>query len=112
MTTALMGLCPRDGEPVGALHDAGDFDAGGGAKLGEDVADVGLDGLGAEEYLLGDLAVGLAVDDTAGYLELAFGERIDPSALGRPWLRAAVDESTRRIDTIVLDRPAPSPPGR
>ena len=46
-------------------------------------SDVGLDGLGAEEQLLGDLAVGLAVDDAAGDLELALGERVHPA----PWRR-------------------------
>ena len=81
----------RAGQPVGPLDDAGDLHARVGPELGEDVADVGLDGLGAEEQLLGDLAVGLAVDDAAGDFELALGERVDPCAVRNPGLRAPVD---------------------
>jgi DNA-directed RNA polymerase specialized sigma24 family protein len=54
--------CPRD------LH------AGVNVELSEHVADVGLDGLLAQEQLAGDLGVGLAVDDQHGDLELALGE--------------------------------------
>ena len=52
---------------------------------------MGLDGLRAEEQLLGDLAVGLAVDDAAGDLELALSERVNPGPVTCPWLRAPVD---------------------
>ena len=91
ITSAIDGSPLRPGQPVGPLDDAGDLDAGIGSKLGEDVADVGLDGLGAEEQLLRDLAVGLPVDNAAGDLELAPGERLDSGALSRRRLGAAVD---------------------
>jgi hypothetical protein len=38
---------------------------------------VGLDRLLAEEQLGSDLPIGLAVDDEARHLELAFGQRVD-----------------------------------
>src|SRR5262249_17775957 len=53
------------------LDRAGQLDAGRDAHLAEDVAEVGLDGLLAEEQLGRDLGIRLAVDDEAGELELA-----------------------------------------
>src|SRR3954452_18663267 len=47
-------------EPVGALDDSGDFYAGVGVELVDDVAHVGFDTSGAEEQFVGDLAVGPA----------------------------------------------------
>src|SRR3954447_21337190 len=59
------------------LDGAGELDARGHAHLAEDVPQVGLDGLLAEEQLVRDLRVGLAVDHEHGELELAFGQRLE-----------------------------------
>src|SRR3954469_21302568 len=66
---------------VGALDDARYFNARCDAELAEGVAQVGLDRLGAEEELGGDLRIGLAVDDESCDLELAFGERVDAGSV-------------------------------
>src|SRR5262245_7723441 len=44
------------------------------AHLVEDVAQVGLDGLLAQEQFRGDPRVGLALDDEPGHLEFASGQ--------------------------------------
>ena len=54
-----------------ALDRPGDIHAGAGTELGEDVAEVGLDRLLAEEQLVGDLLVGLALGDQDRHLTLA-----------------------------------------
>jgi hypothetical protein len=51
----------------------GDVDA----ELSEDVAEVEVDGAGAEEELLGDLMLGQSLRDEAGDLELLAGELVD-----------------------------------
>ena len=58
---------------VGVLDRAGQLDARGHSDLAEDVAQVGLDRLLAEEQLGGDLGIRLAVDDEPRELELALG---------------------------------------
>ena len=58
-----------------ALDGARHLDARGRAELHEDVPQVRLHRLVAEEQLGGDLAVGLAVGHQAGDLELALGQR-------------------------------------
>src|SRR5262249_53148677 len=60
-----------DALAVGALHGARELDARRDADLAEDVAQVRLDRLLAEEQLGGDLRIRLAVDDEPGELELA-----------------------------------------
>ena len=59
--------------------------------LVEDVAQVRLDCLPAEEQLRSDLSVGLAVDDEACDLEFAFGQRLDAGRVGLARLGAPVD---------------------
>ena len=54
-----------------ALDGARELDARRHAELAEDVAQVRLDGLEAEEQLGGDLGVRPAVDDQRGDLQLA-----------------------------------------
>ena len=88
-TRTLLGASA--GQPVGPFDDARDFNAGVGPELGEDVPDVGLDGLRAEEQLLGNLAVRPALHDEAPDLELALGKGFDPCTVGRPGLGAPVD---------------------
>src|SRR6266542_5130621 len=65
-------------------------DARRDAHLVEDIAQVRLDRLAAEEQLLGDLGVGLAVDDEVCNLEFAFGQRRNARSSGLPGLRAPV----------------------
>src|SRR5438045_1906665 len=65
------------------LDDARELDARRHTHLAEDVPQVGLDGLLAEEQLVCDLRVGLAVDHEHGELELAFGQRLERRS-GRP----------------------------
>ena len=65
------------GDPVCLFDRSRDVDARAGVELAEHVADVRLDGLLAEEQLVGDLGVGLAIDDQSGDLKLATGEGCD-----------------------------------
>src|SRR2546430_15418916 len=76
---------------IGALDRLRQGDPRGDADLAEDVPQVRLDRLLAEEELRGDLGIRLAVDDEPRDLELAFGQRLDrgPAGFARP--RAAVD---------------------
>ena len=66
-----------------------------GVELAEDVGDVDRDGLGADEQLLADLAVGAAVGDQREDLGLARGERVGrrprraPASLRAPSARRA-----------------------
>src|SRR6516164_5429640 len=71
---------------IGAFDGAREGGACRDAQLVEDVAQVGLDGLLAQEQLRGDLRVGLAVDDEPRHLEFAAGQRLDacPVGLARP----------------------------
>src|SRR5690348_10422981 len=73
---------------AGALDGARDLDPGADVELVEEVADVALDGLGAEVELGGDLGVGAAVDDQLGDLELARGQRGEPGPVGAAGARA------------------------
>src|SRR4051794_14069940 len=78
---------PRNGWPrtdrssvdraLGRFDRARDVHARAGVELAEHVSDVRLDGLLAEEQLARDLAVGLAVDDQPGDLELSLCQRAD-----------------------------------
>ena len=61
------------------------------SSLAEDVAQVGLDRLLAEEQLRGDLGIRLAVDNEPCHLELAFGQRLDAGPVGLARPRATVD---------------------
>src|SRR5262249_12025269 len=76
---------------AGAFYGLREGGACRDAHLVEDVAQVGLDGLLAQEQLRGDLRVGLAVDDEPGHLELASGQRPDASPVGGAWPGAPVD---------------------
>src|SRR5262249_9405421 len=74
---------------LGALDRARELDACRDADLAEAVAQMGLDRLLAQEQLGRDLGVRLALDDEAGHLELALGERLDarpvpPAGAGAP----------------------------
>jgi hypothetical protein len=69
---------------AGAFDGAGERGAGGDAHLVEDVAQVGLDGLLAQEQFRGGLRVGLAVDDEPRHLEFASGQRLMPAPLALP----------------------------
>ena len=71
-------------------------------SLREDVADVRLDRLGTDEELLGDLPVGLTVDDPPRDLELAPGQALDAAFTGgRRRLRAPVD-AVAELTQLVL----------
>src|SRR5215213_4715214 len=59
------------------LDPARDLDAGGDAKLREDVSQVGLDGLLAQHELLRDLAIGLPLGDQVGNLAFAPREGVE-----------------------------------
>ena len=84
-----------------ALDLAGQFDPRGHEHLGEDVAQVGLDRLGAQEERLGDLAVRAPVPDELGDLQLALRERGEPGAVALPrvlWRRTSPSRrSTSRV---------------
>jgi hypothetical protein len=71
---------------VGAFDGAREGGACGDVHLVDDVAQVGLDCLLAQEQFRGDLRVGLAVDDEPRDLEFAPGQRVDacPVGLARP----------------------------
>ena len=56
------------------LDPSGQVDARGHVELAEHVAQVRLDGLEAQEQLVGDLLIRAAVDDEPGDLELTTGE--------------------------------------
>src|SRR6185295_13821336 len=62
------------GDLVFALDRSRNVDPRADVELAEDVADVRLDRLLAEEQLAGNLAVGLAIDDQPGDLKLALGQ--------------------------------------
>src|ERR671918_2633903 len=76
---------------VSLLDGARDLDPRVGIQLAEHVADVRLDSLRAKEQLACDLAVGLAVDDQPGDLELTRGEGRDASLIGVARSRSAMD---------------------
>ena len=76
---------------VGVLDGTCQLDACRDADLAEDVAQVRLDRLLAEEQLGGDLGIGFAVDDEPRDLELACGQRFEPVASVLPGARAPVD---------------------
>jgi hypothetical protein len=69
---------------LGLFDRARDVDARAGVQLAEHVSDVRLDGLLAERQLARDLAVGLAVDDEPGDLQLPLGQGTDASPSLRP----------------------------
>src|SRR5262249_47296394 len=62
----------------GAFYSPCELDTRGDIELAEDVAQVGLDRLVAEEELRGDLGVGSPVDDQLGHLELTGRQGLDP----------------------------------
>ena len=88
--SALRLLLPRSGP---AARDRRGLGAAGGVELAEDVGDVDRDGLGADEELLGDLAVGPALGDQREDLALARGERVGRGVSartgGRPIARSS-----------------------
>jgi|SRR5215217_40587 len=61
---------------IAAFHATRHLDTGGDTELLEQVAEVGLDRLDAQEQLRGDLGVGLARDDEPRHLQLAVAERL------------------------------------
>src|SRR4051794_21926955 len=73
-----------------ALDGACQFDARGDVELAEDVAQVRLDRLEAQEELGGDLGVRPAIDDERGDLALALGQRVHARAVGAALARAPV----------------------
>src|SRR5439155_22559315 len=60
-------------------------------ELAEDVSHVGLDRRKAEEESVGDLSVGLAVDDGPCDLEFALRQRLDANSIGFTRSRPLVD---------------------
>src|SRR5262245_10199421 len=72
------------------LDRSRDLDTRRDVELVEEVAQVGLDGLRAQEQLGGDLRVRPAVADEPRHLELALGERLDAHAVGPAGARTAV----------------------
>src|SRR4029079_5997165 len=76
---------------VGALDHARDLYTGRDIELLEQVPDVRLDGLRAQEQLRGDLSVGLPVHHQTRDLELALGEQLDAGSVELAALRPAVD---------------------
>ena len=101
-----------------ALDRPRDVDARRDAELVEDVADVRLDRLVAEEQRRRDLAVRQPIGDEAGDLELALRQRVDarcrpppPARAARPALRAgAARGASRRARAPSRTRRAPAPP--
>src|SRR3954447_395084 len=73
------------------LDGAGQLDPRLHAHFAEDVPQVCLDGLVAEEQLARDLRVGLAVDHEHGELELALGQRLERRPGGPAPPRAPLD---------------------
>src|SRR5215467_768679 len=72
---------PRRGCLLAATECPGELGAAGDATLAEDLAQVVLDGAGADEQPRGDLPVGQVVGDQAGDLLLLRGEDLrDPGA--------------------------------
>ena len=65
---------PVAADDTGPVGDDGGLDAVGGAELGEDRADVVLDGAGAQVEAVGDLGVGEALAEQGEHVELAGGE--------------------------------------
>jgi hypothetical protein len=61
------------------------------ADLAEDIAQVRLDGLPAEEQLGGDFRIGLSVGDESCELKLTLGQRFKPTPVRAAWARAPVD---------------------
>src|SRR3954463_11671582 len=86
---------------IRALDRAGDIVARGDVELAEDAAQVGLDGLHAEEELGGDLGIGAAVDDETRDLALAFGELLDAGAVERPRPCAAVHVAAQLAELLL-----------
>src|SRR5215207_1221885 len=86
-------LAPADSRParvrirsgavaLGPLDGVRELHPGRQPELVEDVAQVRLDGLGAEEEVGGDLRVGAAGGDQPGHLRLALGERAEQDTAG------------------------------
>ena len=73
---------------VGAHDKTCKLDPRRDADLQEDVAQMGLDRLLAQEQLGGDLGIGSAVDDESRYLDLALGQRVDASPVELAGARA------------------------
>src|SRR5436190_16019705 len=76
---------------VGAFDGARELHSGRDVDLAEDVAQVSLDRLLAEEQLRGDLGIRLAVDDEPCHLELACSQRLDTDPVGLARPRTTVD---------------------
>lgn len=76
---------------VSALDGACEGNSSRDAHLVEDIAQVRLDGLLAEEQLGSDLGIGLAVDDEPRDLRLAPGERADTNRGPRAWAGSTMD---------------------
>src|SRR5688572_22135103 len=75
----------RGRRPIGALDGAGQLDARGDVELPEDVAQMSLDGLLAEEQLGRDLGIRLRVEYKTRHLELALAQGLEagPIAFAR-----------------------------
>src|SRR4051812_16643445 len=85
-----MTSTPVSGRPARAFDRTCQLDARGDLELAEDVAQVRLDCLEAEEQLDGDLGVCPAIDYERGNLALAFRQRVDAGAFGAARARAPV----------------------
>src|SRR6185503_5927794 len=76
---------------IRALDGTGDVVARGDVELAKDAAQMGLDGLDAQEQLGGDLGIGAAVDDEARDLDLTLGQGLDAGSVDGARPGAAVD---------------------
>src|SRR4051794_3481847 len=97
----------RPSRALRALDRACHLHARGHVELVEDVAQVGLDGLRAEEQRARDLPVGLAVDDEPRDLELACGERSDAGEVRAAAARAPVDALAELAELLLDACPLP-----
>src|SRR5436190_23633095 len=76
---------------VRALHRTCELNSRSDIELPEDVAEMRLDGLLAEEELRGDFWIRLAVDDEPCDLVLALSQQLDVGPVGVARVCAAVD---------------------
>ena len=81
----------RGRRPIGALDRAGQLDARGDVELAEDVAQMGLDGLLAEEQLGRDLGIRLRVEDETRHLELALAQGLEAGPIALATARTTMD---------------------
>src|ERR1700704_6070818 len=92
---------PYELGPSCSLQNPCHLDAGGDPELAEDIAEMGLDGLEAQEELRRDLGVGATVQHKPCHLEVAAAQRAEalPVRLG---CRAAARDVAAELAKLVL----------